>query len=100
MYKLLFHPLVTKDLDELSDEIAKEVFLYFVKYKSDPYKYSLPLYNQGNIKLQGYRKTYVADASHRIIIKIENNIAKVVKVVAIGSRKNKEVYHKAFFKKK
>ena len=92
MYNIEFYPEIKKDLDQLSTEIATEVREYFHKYKTEPLKYSKPLYNQGGINLEGYRKTYVANATYRIVIKIENNIAKIVEVVAVGPRENKKVY--------
>ncbi|MFA6789299.1 MAG: hypothetical protein WC149_09520 [Arcobacteraceae bacterium] len=97
MYNIEFHPKVFEDdFDELSDEVLEEVLLYFQKYKQDPFKYSSKLYNLGKLNLEGYRKTYVANATYRIVIKIENNIAKVVEVVAVGKRENKEIYLEAF----
>jgi len=81
-----------KDIKELSDNILHEVLDYLDKYQTGPYAYSKPLFNQGNLKLEGYRKTYVADATYRIVIKIENNIAKIVEVVAVGPREDKKVY--------
>ena len=89
MYNIEFYPEIKKDLDQLSNEIAKEVRDYFFKYKTEPFEYSKPLYNQGNLNLKGYRKTYVANATSRIVIKIENNVAKIVEVVAVGKRENK-----------
>lgn len=97
MYNIEFHPKVFEDdFDELCDEVLEEVLLYFQKYKQDPFKYSSKLYNLGKLNLEGYRKTYVANATYRIVIKIENNIAKVVEVVAVGKRENKEIYLEAF----
>lgn len=95
MYEIIQFPEIEEDLVVLPKDIILEVFEYFEKYKLDPYKYSKPLYNQGNIKLKGYRKTYVADAAYRIVIKIEDNIAKIVEVVTVGKREDKEVYLEA-----
>lgn len=97
MYNIEFHPKVLEDdFEKLSDEVLEEVLLYFQKYKKDPFKYSSKLYNLGKLNLEGYRKTYVANATYRIVIKIENNVAKIVEVVAVGKRENKEVYLEAF----
>lgn len=97
MYNIEFHPKVFEDdFKKLSDEVLEEVLLYFQKYKQNPFKYSSKLYNLDKLNLEGYRKTYVANATYRIVIKIENNIAKVVEVVAVGKRQNKEVYEEAF----
>ena len=72
MYRLEYHPLVYDDLSHLSLDILQEVADYFKKYKTDPYKYSQKLYNQGSLNLKGYRKTYVANATYRIVIKRED----------------------------
>ena len=96
MYHVKFYDDVFYDLDKLPDDIATEAKEYFYKYEKDPYKYSQKLYNQGEFNLEGYRKTYLADASYRIVLKIENNIAKIVEVVAVGKRENMEVYKEAF----
>lgn len=95
MYSIEIIQEAKQDIKDLSDEILNEVLDYFGKYQVNPFQYSKPLYNQGNLKLEGYRKTYVAHATYRIVIKIENNVAKVVEVVAVGSRQDKEVYKDA-----
>ena len=89
MYSIQINPEVEQDLSELPDVILKEVFEYF---ELDPIKHSSRLYNQGSLKLEGYRKTYVAKATYRIVFKIEDGIAKIVEVVAVGKRDSKEVY--------
>lgn len=97
MYNIEFHPKVFEDdFEKLSDEVLEEVLLYFQKYKKDPFKYSSKLHNLGKLNLEGYRKIYVANATYRIVIKIENNVAKIVEVVTVGKRQNKEVYEEAF----
>lgn len=96
MYNVQYHPEVNEDLLKLPLDILQEVALYFKKYEADPLKYSSKLYNYGSINLEGYRKTYVANATYRIVIKVENNIAKIVQVVAVGKRENKEIYLEAF----
>lgn len=92
MYKIEVLSEVNGDMEKLSDRILNEVFEYFEKYETEPYKYSQTLHNKFGLELEGYRKTYVANASYRIVIKIENGVAKIVEVVAVGKRKNKEVY--------
>ncbi|MFX4241090.1 type II toxin-antitoxin system RelE family toxin [Aliarcobacter butzleri] len=96
MYKVEYNPEVKEDLLKISLPILQEVADYFKKYESEPLKYSSKLYNYGDINLEGYRKTYVANATYRIVIKVENNVAKVVEVVAVGKRENKEIYLEAF----
>jgi len=96
MYNLVLYDEVEDDFMELPDEVAKEALEYFEKFKSDPYKCSLPLHNQGNLKLKGYRKTYLANSTYRIVLHIEKGNVKIVEVIAVGKRKDKEVYINAF----
>ena len=95
MYKLLYYPEVEEDLFRLDDAVLQEVFEYFEKYKEDPFSCSAKLFNQGEIQLKGYRKTYVAGATIRIVIYVANGVAKIVEVVAVGARDKKEVYKMA-----
>jgi mRNA interferase RelE/StbE len=96
MFKVEYHPEIKSDLVALPLNILQEVAEYFKKYENDPFKYSSKLHNLGKLNLEGYRKTYVANATYRIVIKIENNVAKIVEVVAVGKRQSKEVYEEAF----
>jgi len=96
MYKLEYFPEVKNDLIQLPDNVLKETMSYLTKYKTEPFKNSSKLYNQGDINLEGYRKTYLANATYRIVLKIENNIAKIVEIVAIKERENKKVYKEAY----
>ena len=96
MYKVEYNPEVKEDLLKISLPVLQEVADYFKKYESEPLKYRSKLYDYGNINLEGYRKTYVANATYRIVIKVENNVTKVVEVVAVGKRENKEIYIEAF----
>ena len=96
MYKVMVISEAEGDLDKLPDDVLFEVLDYFSKYETDPYKYSSKLYNQGSLNLEGYRKTYVANAVYRIVIKIEDKVAKIVEVVAVGEREKKTVYEEAY----
>lgn len=96
MYKLIVISEAEADLEKLPDDVLLEVFDYFAKYETDPYKYSSKLYNQGTLNLEGYRKTYVANAAYRIVLKVEDGVAKIVEVVAVGERKDKAVYEEAY----
>ena len=96
MYKLAFFSEIEDDLNALEDSVYDEVVSYFEKLKKEPFAYSQPLHNQGGLELKGYRKVYVANAAYRIIIRIDNGIAYVVQIVAIGKREDKEVYINAF----
>lgn len=97
MYRVELHAeVMEQDLQKLPLEVLEEVYLYIEKYETNPYKYSIKLYDRGDLNLEGYRKTYIANATYRIVFSIENNIAKVVEIVAVGRRQNKEVYKTAF----
>jgi len=96
VYKLEFFSEIEDDLNALSDEIYDEVVSYFEKLKQEPFAYSKPLYDQDSIDLKGYRKVYLANATYRIIIKINKGIAYIVQIVAVGKREEKEVYIDAF----
>lgn len=96
MFKVEYHPEVKSDLVALPLNILQKVADYFKKYENDHFKYSSKLHNLGKLNLEGYRKTYVANATYRIVIKIENNVAKIVEVVAVGKRQSKEVNEEAF----
>lgn len=92
MYKLEYFQEVKNDLDSLPSEVLSEVVGYLKQYKINPFACSQPLI--GN--LASCRKTYIAHATYRIIIKVENDIAKIVSVVAVGKREAKEVYQNAY----
>ena len=95
MYRIEIKDVAKKDLDELPNEIFDEVALYFKKYTTDPFKYSLPLEDKGGRDLRNCRKTYVANATYRIIIQIDKGVAKIVSVIAVGERKDMSVYNSA-----
>lgn len=95
MYNVEIMPEVYEDLKFLDDAIVKEVIEYFYKYETNPHKFSQPLQSKFGLDLQDCRKTYVANATYRIIIKIEGKTAKIVEVVAVGKRENLEVYKNA-----
>ncbi len=96
VYKLKFFSEVEEDLDALSDKVYDEVADYFEKLKKEPFAYSQPLFNQGALQLKGYRKVYLANATYRIIIRIDNGVAHIVQIVAVGKREDKQVYIDAF----
>ena len=51
----------------------------------DPLKYK-KTFNKRWFKSWRLRKTYIANATYRIVIKVEDNITKIVEVVAVGKR--------------
>lgn len=93
---MIFLPEVENDLDLLSEELLDEVEGYIERLKTNPLGCSQPLQNMDGRDLRGYRKIYIAQATYRIIIKVENGITKIVEVVAIGERDQKKVYAEAF----
>ena len=96
MYKIKYHLEVKSDFLKINDDVLKEVLDYIKKFKTDPYKYSSKLYNQNNMNLSGYRKTYICNAKYRIISKIEDGVLNIVEIIAVGERKNLSVYKEAF----
>lgn len=99
MYDIEYHPEVFNDLMALSNEILQETVEYIEKYKNDPYSCSQPLYNQNGRDLRGYRKTYIANATYRIVFNVVNNKLQIVNVIAVGPRDNMQVYNDAFSRK-
>lgn len=95
MYQIELLNGAQEDLDALPAEIFDEAMVYFERYKADPFSCSQPLKNQGGRNLSGCRKTYLASAAYRIVIKVEKDIAKIVSVVCVGERKDMTVYEAA-----
>ncbi len=95
MYKIEYLEEAKEDILSLPLEVMAEAREYFEKYKTEPQKYSKKLYNKLGLELEGYRKTYLAEANYRIVIKIEDDALKVVEVVAVGKREAFEVYRLA-----
>ncbi|MCR2098792.1 type II toxin-antitoxin system RelE family toxin [Campylobacter upsaliensis] len=95
MYKICFMPEVFDDLDKLPKEVLKEVKSYFNAYKINPFAYSQPLQNKFRLNLSSCRKTYVANATYRIILQVENKVAKVVCIIAVGKREDLKAYKEA-----
>lgn len=92
MFKVEYFPEVKEDIALLPLEILTEVREYFKKYEVEPYKYGKRLYDYKDTKLSECYATYVANATYRIVYTIENNVAKIVEIVAVGKRELKEVY--------
>jgi mRNA interferase RelE/StbE len=85
-----------QDLDSLSDDLYDEAYKYLKLFKSEYQKYSQPLANMYGRDLRGCRKTYFANTKYRIVSKPENGVVKIVNIIAVGERKNMEVYKRAF----
>jgi mRNA interferase RelE/StbE len=96
MYKVEYFDEIESDLDLLPDDVYDEAVEYFKRYKADPYACSQPLDELDGIDLRNYRKTYVAKATYRIVIRINSGKISIVNIVAVGKRQDKEVYLTAF----
>ena len=93
MYQLIHHPLVDKDLEELSHPQKILVFKKLKQLQSSP-QLGHPLGNKNNLNLSGLNKAYVDKKKIRIVYEvIEDKL--VVKTIAIGKRDDMEVYKKA-----
>ncbi len=92
MFKVILLPEVEDDLMLFDSDILSEVDGYMKQYEINPFACSQPLV--GN--LASCRKTYIANATYRIIIKVEKDVTKIVNIVAIGKREAKEVYQNAY----
>ena len=96
MYKVDLIDEAKLDIKKLPKKLVTEVTYYLTKYQTDPHKYSQELENLDGLNLQGYRKTYLAGATYRIVFKIEENKIKIVEVIAVGKREDKQVYKDAY----
>lgn len=95
MYNITYHKDISDDLMLLDDDVLKEALKYIKKLQKDYLKNSLPLYDMQGRNLKDCRKTYFYNAEYRIISKFENNILKIVNIIAVGKRENFEVYNTA-----
>jgi mRNA interferase RelE/StbE len=96
LFEVELFPEAQDDLDALDDAVYDEVYDYFLKLRENPLGYSQQLMDLGGIDLRGYRKIYVAHATYRIIIKVEQSVTKIVQVIAVGERNKKKVYQEAY----
>ena len=93
MYSVLHHPLVEKDLEELSHSVRVMVFKKIHQLQQSP-QIGLPLGHKNNMNLSGLRKVYVDKKRVRIVYEvIEDKL--IIKTIAIGKRDDMEVYKKA-----
>jgi len=96
MFQINFHKDIQKDLELLPDVVYDEAVEYLEKLKRESYKYTQKLGNYHGMDLSSLRKTYIANATYRIITKIIDNTIQVVEIVAIDQREDMRVYKKAF----
>ncbi|AFL67364.1 type II toxin-antitoxin system RelE family toxin [Sulfurospirillum barnesii] len=95
MYSIETLEEVEDDLLLLPKEVLVEALAYFDKYKTNPFQYSQPLENKGGRDLRGCRKTYIANATYRIILQVEKGVAKIVSIICVGERNNMDAYNTA-----
>jgi mRNA interferase RelE/StbE len=93
-YKVILHPEVDKDISKLSKTQLELVFKQLKKLSTSP-ELGKPLGNKNGYNLRGYRKMYADKKKIRIVYKIVDEKI-IVEVIAIGKRKEMEVYKKAF----
>jgi mRNA interferase RelE/StbE len=89
-WKVEFHPEVADDLDNLGDSAATKI-LKAIEDKienGEPDKLGIPLRGV----LAGYRRIRVGDT--RIVYRLDQGAVEVL-IVAVGARRDKEVYHAA-----
>lgn len=91
-YKIEFYPEARLDLLNLPTSVKKEIAEFIKTFSADPYSVTQALHDRKDIKLKGCRKTYCGDAKFRIITKVIENTVKIVEIIAIGKRDDKEVY--------
>ena len=90
MYEIKYHPLIENDLKQLNNSIRIEVFKKIKKIQQSP-ELGIDLGNKNGLNLTGLKKMYVAKKQIRIVYEIIESIV-VIKVLAIGKRKDMEVY--------
>jgi mRNA interferase RelE/StbE len=89
-WKVKLHHKVAEDLDDLGDSAAFKI-LKAIQDKienGEPDKLGLPLRGE----LAGCRKIRVGDT--RIVYRVDKQAVEVL-IVAVGARRDKEVYHAA-----
>lgn len=89
-WKVEFHPEVADDLDDLGDSAASKI-LKAIKDKienGEPDKLGIPLRGA----LAGYRRIRAGDT--RIVYRVDQGAVEVL-IVAVGARRNEEVYNTA-----
>ena len=92
-YKIKFHPLAEKELNNLDGSVKILVIKQISKLRNNP-EYGENLGNKHGYDLTGYKKIYVNNKKIRIIYKIEKEKV-LIKIIAIGKRDDFEVYQDA-----
>ena len=97
-----------QDLQILPDEVLDEVEEYLDEIENNP-RLGRPLYDRKDCKLKGCRKVYIGNRVYRIVYQLIKNkvyvteigeipeeVTDIARVIAVGVRENKDVYHKAY----
>ena len=92
-YKIKFHPLAEKELNNLDGSVKLLVVKQISKLSKNP-DYGEDLGNKHGYDLTGYKKIYVNNKKIRIVYKIEKEKV-LIKIIAIGKRDDFEVYQDA-----
>ena len=92
-YKIKFHPLAEKELNNLDGSVKILVIKQIAKLKNNP-DHGEDLGNKQGYDLTGYKKIYVNNKRIRIIYKVEKEKV-LIKIIAIGKREDFEVYQDA-----
>ena len=92
-YKIKFHPLAEKELNNLDGSVKILVIKQISKLRNNP-EYGEDLGNKHGYDLTRYKKIYVNNKKIRIIYKIEKEKV-LIKIIAIGKRDDFEVYQDA-----
>jgi len=84
--EVILHPHVEEDLGRLGTPVQSEALMWLDKLSQNPY-----LGQELQRELKGLRKIYMNKARHRIVYTINKQEVHIL-VIAIGARKDSEVY--------
>ena len=93
MYSIEYHEAVKGDFKALGHRTALLVMKKIKKLAQNP-MIGVELGNKANLRLAGYRKTYIDNKRVRIVYKIIEDKIEIF-IVAVGKRADMDVYHKA-----
>ena len=91
IWKVELIPEAQGDFNKLDGSVKKLILKQLVKLEQNP-KYGEPLGNKAGINLEGYFKLYADKKRIRIIYE---EVAPIIKIIAIDKREDLEVYHMA-----
>lgn len=94
-FEIVFIEEAKKDYRKLDGSVKKYVDIAFKKMENRAHELGEELTNKNGQNLIGCRKIKFRDLGIRIVYRIVGNKAEIAEVIAIGKRKNDEVYKKA-----